>query len=48
MLLKILTQVTKAIPPQADLPLTEKSGIFYPNESFYCNVCGYRELCRKW
>jgi len=36
--LKILTQVTKAI----------KSGIFYPNESFYCNVCGYRELCKKW
>jgi len=36
--LKILTQVTCAI----------KSGIFYPHESFYCNVCGYRELCRKW
>ena len=36
--LKILTQVTRAI----------KSGIFYPNESFYCNVCGYRELCKKW
>jgi len=36
--LKILTQITKAI----------KSGIFYPNESFYCNVCGYRELCKKW
>ena len=36
--LKVLTQVTKAI----------NSGIFYPHESFYCNVCGYRELCRKW
>ncbi|MCD6219808.1 PD-(D/E)XK nuclease family protein [Candidatus Calescamantes bacterium] len=36
--LKILTQVTRAI----------HAGIFYPNESFYCNVCGYRELCKKW
>jgi RecB family exonuclease len=36
--LKILTQVTKAI----------SSGIFYPHESYFCNVCGYKKLCKKW
>jgi putative RecB family exonuclease len=36
--LKILAYVSKAI----------NSGIFYPNENYFCGVCGYKELCRKW
>lgn len=36
--LKVLGYVSKAI----------QSGIFYPNENYFCGVCGYRNLCRKW
>lgn len=36
--LKILAYVTKAI----------KSGIFYPNDNYFCGVCGYKDLCKKW
>ena len=25
-----------------------KAGIFYPNENYMCNICGYREMCEKW
>lgn len=36
--LKILAYVSKAI----------KTGIFYPNENYFCGICGYKELCKKW
>ncbi len=36
--LKILAYISSAI----------KSGIFYPNENYFCSVCGYRDLCRRW
>ncbi|MBM3253804.1 MAG: PD-(D/E)XK nuclease family protein [Candidatus Omnitrophica bacterium] len=36
--LKILAYVSKAI----------HSGIFYPNENYFCGICGYKELCREW
>jgi len=36
--LKILGHISKAI----------KSGAFYPNKNFMCNMCGYGHLCRKW
>lgn len=36
--LKILAYVSKAI----------KTGIFYPNENYFCGMCGYKELCRGW
>jgi putative RecB family exonuclease len=36
--LKTLAYVAKAI----------QSGIFYPNENYFCSVCGYRDMCKKW
>jgi len=36
--LKILAIVFKAI----------KTGIFYPNENYFCGICGYKELCKRW
>lgn len=25
-----------------------KAGIFYPNDNYMCNICGYREMREKW
>lgn len=25
-----------------------KSDVFYPNEGYMCNICGYVEMCEKW
>lgn len=25
-----------------------KAGIFYPNEDYMCNICGYKGMCEKW
>jgi putative RecB family exonuclease len=36
--LKILAYVSKAI----------RTGIFYPNENYFCGICGYRNLCKNW
>lgn len=36
--LKILAYVSKAI----------KTGIFYPNENYFCGICGYKDLCKRW
>jgi len=36
--LKLLAYVSKAI----------KSCIFYPNENYFCGVCGYKEMCKRW
>jgi putative RecB family exonuclease len=36
--LKIMGYVSKAI----------ETGLFYPNESYMCKVCGYRDRCLKW
>lgn len=36
--LKILAYVSTAI----------QKSIFYPNENYFCGVCGYRDLCKKW
>jgi len=36
--LKVLAYVSKAI----------HSNIFYPNENYFCGVCGYKELCKRW
>lgn len=36
--LKILAYVSKA----------STLGIFYPNKNYFCGICGYKELCKKW
>lgn len=36
--LKIMAYVAKAT----------QAGIFYPNENYFCGVCGYRGLCKGW
>lgn len=36
--LKILAYVSTAI----------QKSIFYPNENYFCAVCGYREMCKRW
>jgi len=25
-----------------------KAGVFYPNENYMCNICGYGEMCKEW
>ena len=24
------------------------SGVYYPNESYMCGICGYQGMCEKW
>jgi len=25
-----------------------RSGVYYPNKSYMCEICGYQEMCEKW